>query len=124
MQLFLHGKAAMPTRPCCQSLASLLEPDTFRALGDPSRAALLLQLAGADGPQTVTQLAAALPVDVSVVSRHLKVLRELGVVAAERHGKEVHHRLACGDLIRMLRNLADALEACCLPVTATLEERS
>lgn len=67
----------MLARSCCQPLASLLEPDAFRALGEPGRAALLLQLAGAAGPQAVTQLAAALPVGVSVVSRHLKVLRDL-----------------------------------------------
>lgn len=49
----------MPARPCCQPIASLPEPDPFRALGDPSRAAPLLHLAGADGdrirmPQIVT----------------------------------------------------------------------
>ncbi len=98
---------------CCSTLSQWLEPDTFKALSDPSRASLLLQLAGADGPQTVSQLATQLPIDVSVVSRHLKILKEIGVVSAERQGKEILHRLDCGDLIRMLRNLADALETCC-----------
>ncbi|MEZ4386298.1 MAG: helix-turn-helix domain-containing protein [Candidatus Krumholzibacteriia bacterium] len=114
----------MPRPRCCRSLARFLEPDTFKAIGDPSRAALLIQLAAADGPQTVTQLAAALPIDVSVVSRHLKVLREVGVVAAERRGKETRHRLDCGDLVHMLRDLADALEACCPPTLQNLEDRS
>jgi len=114
----------MPDPRCCRSLERFLEPDTFKALGDPSRAALLLRLAGADGPQTVTQLAAELPIDVSVVSRHLKLLKEIGVVAAERHGKEIRHRLQCGDLVHKLRNLADALEACCPSDIQTLEDQS
>jgi len=113
---------AMPS--CCRSLERFLEPETFKALGDPSRAALLLQLAGAAGPQTVSQLAAELPIDMSVVSRHLKVLKDIGVVAAERHGKEIRHRLQCGDLVHKLRNLADALEACCPPEIQTLEDHS
>ncbi|MBD3219826.1 metalloregulator ArsR/SmtB family transcription factor [bacterium] len=103
----------MPPRPCCDALSTWLEPGTLRALGDPSRATILLRLAGADGPQTVGQLAAGLPVDMSVVSRHLKVLRDVGVVTAERRGREIRHRLDCADLVHMLRNLADALEACC-----------
>ena len=98
---------------CCRELNKWLEPDTFRALGEPSRAALLMLLAGTPGPRTVGELAAELPIDLSVVSRHLKVLKDVGVVTAERSGKEVRYRLACGDLVRMLRNLADALESCC-----------
>jgi len=80
-------------------------------------------MAGADGPQTVSSLAAHLPIDVSVVSRHLRVLREVGVVTAEKHGKEVRHHLDCGDLIRMLRNLADALESCCPPESCSTKEK-
>ena len=70
-------------------------------------------LAGSGKALTLTELAARMPLDVSVVSRHLKVLRELGAVRAERRGREVHHALDCADLIVRLRNLADALEACC-----------
>jgi len=112
------------TRPttCCSSLEQWLEPDTFKALAEPSRAALLILMAGTDGPQTVSSLAAHLPVDVSVVSRHLRALRDVGVVKAEKHGKEVRHQLDCGDLIRMLRNLADALEGCCPPDGCLVKE--
>ena len=102
-----------PRRPCCSDLQRWLAPDTFKVLGDPSRTALLLRLADSPGPQTVTALAAALPIDVSVVSRHLRTLRDAGVVHAVKRGKEVHYRLDCGDLARRLRHLADALDACC-----------
>ncbi|MBK6898403.1 MAG: winged helix-turn-helix transcriptional regulator [bacterium] len=108
---------------CCRDLEKWLEPDTFRALGEPSRAALLMLLAGTPGPRTVGELAAELPIDLSVVSRHLKVLKDVGVVTAERRGKEVRYRLACGDLVHMLRNLADALESCCPTAAIELEVR-
>lgn len=115
----------MPRRSArCSTLAQWLKPETFKALAEPSRAALLIHMAGADGPQTVSSLAAQLPVDVSVVSRHLRVLRDVGVVKAEKHGKEVRLHLDCGDLCRMLRNLADALENCCSPEGWTVKEWS
>lgn len=121
---FMQGRAALKSRTtCCRELEKWLEPETFRALGEPSRAALLMLLAGTPGPRTVGELAAELPIDVSVVSRHLKVLKDVGVVTAERSGKEVRYRMACGDLVRMLRNLADALENCCPPAVQRLEVR-
>jgi len=73
----------------------------------------LLLLADRSGPQTVSALAAGLPIDISVVSRHLRALRTVGVVHAVKQGKEVLYRLDCGDLSRRLRKLADALDACC-----------
>ncbi len=106
---------------CCRNLERWLTPETFRALGEPSRAALLMLLAGTPGARTVGELAMELPIDLSVVSRHLKVLKEVGVVTAERRGKEVRYQLACGDLVHMLRNLADALESCCPTTTKQLE---
>ncbi|MBU0743443.1 metalloregulator ArsR/SmtB family transcription factor [bacterium] len=99
-------------QPCCSDLQKWLEPDTFKVLGDPSRTALLLLLADSPGPRTVTALAAGLPIDISVVSRHLRILRDVGVVHAIKRGKEVHYHLDCGDLARRLRHLADALDAC------------
>ena len=100
-------------RSCCSDLEQWLEPDTFKVLGEPSRIGLLLLLADRPGPQTVSGLAAELPIDISVVSRHLRALREVGVVHAVKKGKEVRYRLDCGDLAKRLRKLADALDACC-----------
>jgi DNA-binding transcriptional ArsR family regulator len=49
-----------------------------------------------------------------VVSRHLARLREVGIVAAERRGREVHYQLTT-DLAGTLRAIADALDVCCPP---------
>jgi DNA-binding transcriptional ArsR family regulator len=48
------------------------------ALGDPSRQAILDQLA--DGPLAVGEIAALLPISRPAVSQHLKVLKEVGLV--------------------------------------------
>jgi DNA-binding transcriptional ArsR family regulator len=54
----------------------------LHALSDPSRRTVLEALS--DGPATVGELAALLPIARPGVSRHLRVLREAGLV-------EVHH---------------------------------
>ena len=54
----------------------------LQALGDGSRRAMLEILR--DHPATVTELAEALPIARPGVSRHLRVLREAGLVSVEQ----------------------------------------
>ena len=98
---------------CCKRLGELLSPKLFKALGEPNRIGLLCRLAGAGGKRTVTGAATCCDVDVSVVSRHLAVLRDAGVLQAERRGKEVYYTVRGRALARSLRAIADALETCC-----------
>lgn len=102
---------------CCQTAGDLLEPELFKALCDPTRLGVLLHLAERGQPSTVTEVAGCCPVDLSVVSRHLAVLRRAGIVDAQRRGKEVLYRLLYSQLAGTLRRMADAIEACCPPET-------
>jgi DNA-binding transcriptional ArsR family regulator len=54
----------------------------LQALGDSSRRTMLEILR--EHPATVTELAAALPIARPGVSRHLRVLREAGLVSVEQ----------------------------------------
>ena len=90
-----------------------MAPKLFKALGDPNRISLLLELAGRGGSCTVSEASRCCPVDLSVVSRHLGVLRDAGLVEWERRGKEVHYRIRADLLVATLRNIADAVESCC-----------
>ncbi len=105
--------APFASSSCCANLAGLLSPRLFKALSDPKRASLLVRLAGERGPRTVSHIADGSGVDLSVVSRHLAVLREAGVIRCVKQGKEVRCTVETGRVARLLRDLADALEACC-----------
>jgi len=94
-------------------VARNLSPQMYRALGDPNRLALLVRLASASRPLTVTELADCCGVHISGVSRHLAVMREAGLVACERQGREARYALDLAALTSRLRGLADAIEACC-----------
>ena len=98
---------------CCDALDGLLSPELFRALGDPNRLSLLVDLAGKNEPSTVSDIAPCCQVDYSVVSRHLATLRRAGIVQAEKRGREVYYSLQYSQLSQALRSIADAIDGCC-----------
>ncbi|MEL7301335.1 MAG: metalloregulator ArsR/SmtB family transcription factor [Pseudomonadota bacterium] len=64
----------------------------FAALSDPTRRAIVAQLAL--GPRTVNEIADALPISQPAVSKHLKLLEGAGLIARDRVGTTRPARLA------------------------------
>jgi len=65
--------------------------DPFDALGDPTRREILRLLSASDLP--VHEIAAALPISRPAVSRHLRLLKEAGMVAEEAQGNRRYYHL-------------------------------
>ena len=63
----------------------------YAAIADPTRRRLLAMLR--EGELPVNRLAAAFDVSRPAISQHLRVLREAGVVAERRVGRERRYRL-------------------------------
>jgi DNA-binding transcriptional ArsR family regulator len=61
----------------------------FRALGDPTRRAVYERLIARE--ETVSALTARFRVSQPAISQHLKALREAGLVAVRREGREAHY---------------------------------
>ena len=72
--------------------------DVFAALADPTRRALLAQLQR-DGQRTVSELVAANAVSQPAISRHLRVLREAGLVTARQDGRQRRYRVEADGLL-------------------------
>jgi SAM-dependent methyltransferase len=85
--------------------------DLFRLLGDEARLRLLRVLAGRHGRLNVTELTAVLGLAQSGVSRHLKLLKEAGLVAEERGGGFSFYRLSSALLDGGFGGLWPALQA-------------
>ncbi len=86
-----------------------LDPDVrlLAALADPVRLTIVRQLAACDGI-CACDFTDATDVSQPTVSHHLRVLREAGVVSAERRGSQIYYRLdpaAIGRLSAMARDL-------------------
>jgi ArsR family transcriptional regulator, arsenate/arsenite/antimonite-responsive transcriptional repressor len=67
--------------------------EVFKALSAPTRLRLVKLLNEHEGALCVNALARRLDVSQSVVSQHLRILRQTGLVKSERCGSSVHYLL-------------------------------
>jgi ArsR family transcriptional regulator len=85
------------------------------ALADPNRILILYTLL--EGDRNVSELVEALGLPQSTISRHLKTLRERGLVYAQRNGQVVVYQLAD-------RRVIDALDILRQIMADTLNEQA
>ena len=83
--------------------------EILRVLADSTRLGVVRLLL--DHPQRVGELNAVLRIDQSLLSHHLRVMRDAGLVQANRDGKAVRYRLAPQLAARRLKNGIDL--GCC-----------
>lgn len=86
--------------PTLQQEITQLEANFCAALSDPNR--LLILYALNDKPMNVTELGNELGLNQPTTSRHLKVLRERGLVATVRMGTTITYHLSDPRLIQAL----------------------
>lgn len=85
----MTGTASNPFAVVADDCASKLA-----VLADPTRLAVLRALLR--GPRSVKEINAAMELPQNLLSHHLRILREAGLVTAEREGKGVRYALADG----------------------------
>lgn len=91
--------------PRRDALAGAVE--LFKAVASPVRLAVVVELA--TGPRCVHELSDALraggrPVSQPLLSQHLKVLRDVGLVTTARRATEVAYHLADEHVARIVRD--------------------
>lgn len=80
--------------------------ETLRALGDPTRREILRLLRAGD--LAAGDIAARFPMTAASVSHHLSVLKEAGLVRAERNGRSLVYSLETTvfqDFLQQMMNL-------------------
>jgi ArsR family transcriptional regulator len=102
-------QAARRSAPLDKSLSAEL----FKALSDPTRLKLLACLAKCGRMCSVTEVAECCSVDFSVVSRHLSMLADAGVLDSRKDGRTTFYQVRYEHLGRAFRSLADAFDQCC-----------
>src|SRR3954447_3127317 len=77
-----------------ESEAAVEVASMFKALSDPVRLRLLALIACHDGGEAcVCDLVDAFEVSPPTISHHLRVLREAGMIAADRRGTWIYYRI-------------------------------
>lgn len=98
----------LPVLPSERDLATCVTQ--LKVLADPTRLAVIRLLLAE--PLNVNTLSAELGVEQSLLSHHLKVLRDAQLVASSRQGKQVIYRVADG--VEKSFTAAEAIDlGCC-----------
>jgi DNA-binding transcriptional ArsR family regulator len=82
-----------PGRPTVSDADAGTYASWFKALADPTRIRILNLLAVSPEPVCVCDLVEHFPLGQPTISHHLKILRDVGFVVAERRGTFMHYRV-------------------------------
>src|SRR5580658_2938862 len=94
----MHGLPVLQPICCASDLPPMPREaaddlaSTFKALADPTRVAIVNRLSTADSV-CVCDLTAAFDLSQPTISHHLRILRDAGLVEAERRGTWAYYRL-------------------------------
>ncbi len=72
--------------------------EIFKSLGDPSRLKILKLIAAKGNNMCVGKIARTLKMTQPAVSQHLKVLKNTGLVEADKKGYHVHYSIKMNSL--------------------------
>lgn len=92
----LTGKQVLTYHRAMDTARRTDRPDVFHAIADPTRRRIIDLLA--EGEQPVKDLAASFSVTRPAISQHLRVLRDAGLVAERRTGRERRYSLTAAPL--------------------------
>lgn len=81
----------------------------LKALGHPSRLLILEELA--TGEKCVAELTSSVGSDVSTVSKHLSLLKSVGLVHDDRRGNQVFYRIATPCVLNFFSCVESVMEA-------------
>jgi DNA-binding transcriptional ArsR family regulator len=95
------------SNPILHEEITQLHANMCSALADPNRILLLYALG--EAPRCVSDLAGEVGLSQPAASRHLKILRESGLVRAVRQGQSVEYNLTDARLIEALNILRSVL---------------
>lgn len=100
-----------------RGLSEILDSKLFKALCEPVRVEILKTLT-ARGRCDVSTIARHFPQDSSVVSRHLAILHDAGIVRREKEGRHVFFELDGPAMVDRMEKIVDQFRtvvALCCP---------
>lgn len=112
---------AQSRQRAARALREILRGKVLRALCEPARTELL-EFLTVNGRSDIATIAAAFPQDRSVISRHLTLLYEAGVVRREKVGRQVFFEMDGPVVVEQLEKILDRFRSVvplCCPSTPT-----
>lgn len=111
----------MATKPpkVLEDLIKALDSKMFKALTDPTRTQILKFLM-LNGRADISTIAEHLPQDRSVISRHLNMMAEAGLLIAEKETRHRFYMINCQTFLHEFETIVAHLKTCiaqCCPPT-------
>jgi len=100
-------------------LAKNFDSKFFKSLSEPVRQQLIKFLM-LNGRSDIGTIAKHLPQDRSVISRHLRLMQEAGILICEKEGRFVYYSINGQEFLAKLESLVDQIRACipiCCPTS-------
>lgn len=119
-----HGRTATTSASTRERLDAVGTADvaaTLQALATPSRLRILARLQ--EGPCAVGDLADAVGMEPSACSHQLRLLRNLGLVTGERHGRSIVYALYDDHVAELLDQVLHHVEHLRLGIRDTPADR-
>jgi DNA-binding transcriptional ArsR family regulator len=102
-----------------EELSKNFDSKFFKSLSEPARQQLLKYLM-LNGRSDIGTIAQHLPQDRSVISRHLQLMQEAGILTCEKEGRFVYYSINGQEFLSKLESLADQIRECipiCCPTS-------
>ncbi len=111
-----------PQRPqVIDDLVTALDSKLFKALSEPVRAQILKFLM-LNGRADISTIARNLPQDRSVISRHLSMMAEAGILTAEKETRHMFYMINGSTFLTEFESIVENIRKCmaiCCPESIT-----
>ena len=92
-------------------LIQILDSKFFKALSEPARVQILKYLI-LNGRSDIADIAANLPQDRSVISRHLQLMHEVGILSCEKVTRHRYYEIEGSLFLNKLETIIEKIKAC------------
>lgn len=94
-----------------EELVRILDSKFFKTLGEPVRVQILKFLL-LNSRSDIGTIAEHMPQDRSVISRHLNLMHEAGIVTCEKEGRYMYYDVNAGEFLDKFENIAGKIRTC------------
>lgn len=92
-------------------LVSVLDSKFFKSLGEPVRVEIIRFLL-LNGRADIGTIAENMPQDRSVISRHLNLMQDVGILSCEKVSRHMYYSLNAAAFLERFTNMKNLVESC------------
>ncbi len=92
-------------------LVDVMDSKFFKSIGEPVRVQIIKYLL-LNGRTDIGTIAQDLPQDRSVISRHLNMMQEVGILKSERESRHMYYSLDADQFLSRFTTITDLVKEC------------